>query len=108
MGWSSLGKVLLAQIRYADSLGRDPGFRHLMLQDQQLYDIIKILASCIVDAEMEAITSNPRLRLASDDINPVTLNEFTFDVVDKLQHTSAPFFSSLLKISVGVRDLRTV
>lgn len=103
-----MGRVLLAQIRYADSLGRGPGFQRLMLQDQQLYDVIKILASCIVDVEMEAITSNSRLRLASDNINPVTLDEFTFDAVDRLQHISAPFLSSLLKISAGVADLRIV
>lgn len=73
-----------------------------MFQDQQLYNVIKILASCIMDVEIEVITSNFCLRLAGDNINSVTLDEFTFNTVNRLQHTSASFLSSLLKISVRV------
>lgn len=79
-----------------------------MLQDQQLYDVIKILASCIVDAEIETMTSNSCLRLASNDINPVILDEFMFNAIDRLQHTSASFLLSLFKIFAVVGDLRTV
>lgn len=54
-----------------------------MLQNQQLYNIIKILASCIVDVEIEVITSNLCFKLASNDINPMTLDKFTFDTVNR-------------------------
>lgn len=108
MGWTSLGEVLLNQIRYSDSLGRSPGFGRSMLQDQSLCTILNLFAPCIVDAEIEAITSNYRLRLASTDVNPTTLNKFTFETLDRIQQTSAPFLSFLLKITAGTGDRRTI
>lgn len=57
---------------------------------------------------MEAITSNSCPRLASDDINLVILDKFTFDAINRLQHTSTFFLLSLLKISVRVRNLYTI
>ena len=79
-----------------------------MLQDQLLCIILKLLAPCIVDAEMEAITSNYRLRLASTDVNPATLDKFTFKTLDRIQQISAPFLSFLLKIAAGAGDRRTI
>ena len=79
-----------------------------MLQDQLLRTVLKLLAPCIVNAKMEAITSNYRLRLASTDVNPATLDKFTFETLDRIQQTSAPFLSFLLKIATGAGDRRTI
>ena len=57
---------------------------------------------------MEAITSNYRLRLASTDVNLATLDEFTFETLDRIQQTSALFLSFLLKIAAGARDRHTI
>ena len=61
-----------------------------------------------MNTEIEAITSNYRLRLASIDVNPTTLDEFTFKTLDKIQQTSAPFLLFLLKIVAEAGDHRTI
>ena len=84
MGWVSLGGVLLSQIELADSLGRGPGFRRLLLQDSSLCALIQLLAPCIVDSEMDLITANRGLRLASNDVNPDALDKFSFEAIQRL------------------------
>lgn len=57
---------------------------------------------------MEVITRNSCLKLTGDNINLVTLDNFTFDAVNKLQHIFVLFFSSLLKVSTEVENFCTV
>ncbi len=108
MGWASLGGVLLSQIELADSLGRGPGFRRSLLQDPLLRKLVQSLARCIVDIEIDAISVNLGLRLASDNINPDALDDFSFKNIEELQANSAPFLISLMKTSAGVRDRRAI
>lgn len=56
-----------------------------MLEDQQFYNIIKIFTSYIMNIEMKVIINNFYLRFTSNNINFMTLNKFTFDIIDKLQ-----------------------
>ena len=58
ISWTSLGKVLLNQIWYLDFLGQSPAFKCSKLQDQLFCTVLKVLVPYIMDAEMEAITSN--------------------------------------------------
>lgn len=55
-----------------------------MLQDQLLCIFLNILAFYIVDLQMKVITNNFYLRLASNNINPIILNEFMFKNLDKI------------------------
>lgn len=56
---------------------------------------------------MKAIISNYYLRLASININPITLDKFTFKTLNRIQQNSA-FFLFLLKIVVGARNCYTI
>lgn len=51
----------------------------------------------IVDFKINIITANFKLRLASNDISPKTLEYFSFEVIQILQQNLAPFFVSILK-----------
>ena len=53
---------------------------------------------------MEAITSNYHLGLASTNVNPATLDKFTFKTLNRIQQTSAPFLLFLLKIAARAGD----
>ncbi len=101
-----MGGGLLRQIEQADSLGRGPGFKHSLLQDPSIRALIHLLASCIVDSEIDIITANLGLRLASNDINLEALEHFSFEAIQMLQKNSALFLVSILKTSAGAMEDR--
>ncbi len=108
IGWASLGDVLLSQIKLANFLGYGPGFRHSLLQDPLLRKLVQLLARCIVNIEINAISANLELRLASDNINLNALEDFSFKNIKELQANSALFLISHMKISVGIRDRQVI
>ncbi len=73
-----------------------------------LRKLVQSLARCIVDIEMDAIFANLKLRLASDNINPDTLEDFLFKNIEELEANSTPFLVSLIKISAGIRDRQAI
>lgn len=77
----NLRSELLSQIEQANSLGRDPGLKRLLLQNISIYVLIHLLASYIVDFEMDIIIANLKLRFASNNIN---LEHFLFEVIQIL------------------------
>lgn len=79
-----------------------------MLQDQSLYTVLKILAPCIVDFRIGAITSNSRLKLANTNINLRILDKFPFKNLNRMQQKSASFLSFLFKIVARVGKCCTV
>lgn len=69
--------------------------------------MIKALTPCIIDTEMDVIDSNPKLQLASNDINPDVLH-FSFAGIHKIQRNCAPFLVSILETSAVVGDCRAI
>lgn len=78
LGWVFLREVLLRQIELMDFLGKGLEFRWLLVQDLSLHTLIQLLALCIVDSEIDLITFNRRLRLASNNVNPDIFDQFLF------------------------------
>lgn len=107
IGWATLDSILLSQIEVTDSLDRGPGFRQSLLYNSLLCAMIKALALYIIDTKMNVITVNPKLRLASNDINSDTFY-FSFTDIHKLQKTCAPFLVLILEISAGVGDCHAI
>ena len=107
MGWAILSGILLSQIEVVDSFDRDPGFRQYLLQDPSLCAVIKALALCIIDTKMDVITANPKLRLASNNINPDALH-FSFAGIHKIQKICTLFLVSILETSAGMGDCRAI
>ncbi len=108
MGWTSLGGILLSQIELADSLGRGPRFKRFLLQDPFLRKLVQSLVRCSVNIEMDTISANLGFRLASNNINPNALEDFSFKNIEELQANSAPFLVSLMKTSADIRDHRAI
>lgn len=57
-----------------------------------------------MDTEVKAIISNYHLRLASNDINSVTLNKFILETFNKIQQIFALFLLSLFKIAARTEN----
>lgn len=106
IGWVSLEGVLLSQIKQASSLARGPGFRCSLLQDPLSRALIYLLVPCIVDSEIDIISTNPGLRLVSNEVNPDAFKYFLFEAIQRIQENSAPFFVSILKTSAGIVENR--
>ena len=69
--------------------------------------MIKTLALCIIDTKIDVITANPKLQLASNDINPDAFH-FLFAGIYKIQKICALFLVSILKTFATVRDCRAL
>lgn len=104
MSWVSLGGVLLSQIKLADSLRYDPGFRRSLLQNPFLWKLVQSLICYIVDIKIDTISANLELKLASNNINSDVFEDFMFKNIGELQANSAPFLVFLMKTSISVRD----
>ncbi len=76
--------MLLVQIELADSLEYSPGFKCSLLQNPLLQKVVQSLMRYIVDIEMNAISTNLGLKLASDDINPNVFEDFSFKNIKEL------------------------
>lgn len=84
MSCVSLVGVFLSQIKQANFLGQSSGFRRLLLQDPSIRALIYLLAPYIIGSKIDMITTNPRLWLASHDMNPEALKDFSFKIIQIL------------------------
>lgn len=79
-----------------------------MLKNLAFYTFVIIIVQCIVNKKMDKIIIYKTLYLSNTNINPDTLEAFSFANIDIVYKKISPFFQFFVQVAVEVIKIFTI